>query len=118
MTDQGRSDLRPVLRLQSLEGGRKEITIFHHDVTPLVLYEIANDVIHILPEDFTIREDTVDRLSDAAQTLSSFLVLKSEVTDLCSRTGITNFQLGKNQIFLGMMVHLRIKFEIADNRAN
>jgi hypothetical protein len=57
-------------------------------VTPLVLYEIANDVIYILPKDFTIREDTVDRLSDAAQTLGPFLVLKCEVTDLCSRSGI------------------------------
>ena len=90
MAGQRRGDLRPILRLQSLEGGRKEITIFHHDMTPLVLYEIANDVIHILPKDFTIREDTVDRLSDAAQTLSPFLVLKCEVTDLCSRSGIAN----------------------------
>jgi hypothetical protein len=58
---------------------------------PLVLYEIANDVIHILPKDFTIREDTVDCLSDAAQTLSPFLVLKCEVTDFCGRSGIAKF---------------------------
>ena len=58
---------------------------------PLVLYEIANDVIHILPGDFTIRENTVDRLSDVVQTLSSFLVLKREVTDFCGRNGIAKF---------------------------
>ena len=49
MTCQGRSDLRPILRPQSIEGDGKEITIFHHDVTPLVLYEIANNVVDILP---------------------------------------------------------------------
>jgi hypothetical protein len=48
-------------------------------MTSLVLYEIANDTVHILPQDFMICEDTVDRLSDAAQTLSPFLVLKCEV---------------------------------------
>src|SRR5712671_2428928 len=31
--------------------GRKEIAIFHHDVAPLALYEIADDGIHILPKD-------------------------------------------------------------------
>ena len=76
MIGQGRRDLIPIVRLQSLEGGGKEITIFHHDVIPLVPYEITNDVIHILSRDFTIREDTVDRLADAAQTLSRFLVLQ------------------------------------------
>ena len=60
-------------------------------MTPLVLYEIANDVVDILPQDFPIREDTVDRLSDAAQTLGPFLVLKCEVTDLRSRSGIAKF---------------------------
>ena len=86
MLGQGRSDFCPILRLQSLEGGRKEIAIFHHDVIPLVLDEIANDVIHILPRDFTIRENTLDRFSDAAQTLSPFLMLKCEVTDFCGRS--------------------------------
>jgi hypothetical protein len=43
-------------------------------VTPLALNEIANDVVHILPQDFTIREDAIDRLRDAAQTFGPFLV--------------------------------------------
>ena len=57
---------------------------------PLVLYEVANDGIHILPTDCTIRQDTVDRLSDAAQTFGPFLVLASEITKLRSRGGIAN----------------------------
>jgi hypothetical protein len=40
-------------------------------VTPLVLYEIANDVVDVLPQDFPIREDTVDCLSDAASLAGS-----------------------------------------------
>jgi hypothetical protein len=51
-------------------------------VTPFVLYKIANDFVHVLPKEFTIRENTIDRLSDAAQTLSPFLVLLCEVADL------------------------------------
>ena len=90
MTGQGCSDLRPILRLQSLEGGRKEITIFHHDVMPLVLYEVANDSIHMLPKDLMIRQRTVDRLSDAVQTFGPYLVLASEITNLRSRSGIAN----------------------------
>ena len=78
------------MSLKSLEGGRKEITIFHYNVTPLALYEIANDV-HILPRDFTIREDTMDCLNNAAETLGPFLVLECEITDLCSRGGIAKF---------------------------
>jgi hypothetical protein len=56
-----------------------------------VLYEIANDSIHILLKDFTARENTVDRMSDAAQTFGPSLVFASEITDLCSRSGIANF---------------------------
>jgi len=68
---------------------------------PLALYEIANDVIHILPKDFTIREDTVDRLSDAAQTLSPFLVLKCEVTDFAAAAGSRSFSLAKTKSSCG-----------------
>ena len=60
-------------------------------MTALVLYEIANDVIDILPKDFPIGEDIVDRLSDAAQTIGPFLVLKCEITDLCGRSRIAIF---------------------------
>jgi hypothetical protein len=31
----------------------EEITIFHHDVAALVLYEVANDVVDVLPENCT-----------------------------------------------------------------
>ncbi len=83
-----------------------------------MLYEFANDSIHILPKDCTIRQHTVDCLSDAAQTFGPFLVLASEITNLRSRSGIANSQLGKDQIFLGMVVDLRVNFEITDSRVN
>ncbi len=118
MSGQGSSDLRPISRLQSPEGGRKEITIFHHDVMPLVLDEVANDGINILPRHLMIRQRLVDRLSDAVQTFNPCSVLASEITHLRSRSGIANSQLGENQIFLGMVVELWVNLEITDNRTN
>ncbi|MFL5236101.1 MAG: hypothetical protein ACJ8EL_00575 [Rhizomicrobium sp.] len=56
-----------------------------------MLYEIMNNGMHILPKEFAIREDTVDRVSDAAQTFGPSLVFEREITDLRSRTGIANF---------------------------
>src|SRR5215831_14911853 len=88
---QSRSDLRPILGFESPQGGRKEITI---------------------------RKHTIDRASDAAETLGSFLVFSREVADFRSRGGIANAQLRKDKIFLRMVVHLRVDFEIADDRAN
>ena len=55
---------------------------------------------------------------DAAQTLGPFLVLKCEVTHLCSRSGIANFQLGNDQFFQRMMVQVRVNFEIANDLPN
>jgi hypothetical protein len=51
-------------------------------MVPLVLYEVANDPSHILPQDLAIRENTVNRISDLAQAFSPFLVFTSEITDL------------------------------------
>ena len=97
MTGLGSRDLRPILRLQSLEGGRKEITIFHHDVMPLVLYEVANDIIHILPNDLMIRQGAVDRLSDAAQTFGPGLVLASQITTFAAAAGSRILSLAKTK---------------------
>jgi hypothetical protein len=66
-------------------------------VAPLVLYEIANGGIHILPKDFAARENTVDRMSDAAQTFGPSFVFASEITDLRSRSGIANISLAKTK---------------------
>jgi hypothetical protein len=94
------------------------MTVFHHHMTSLVFYEIANDGVHSLPKHLTIRENTIDRLSDLAQTLSPLFVLGRKISDVCGRGGIANLQPGKNQVFLRMMVHLRVNFKIAYNRAN
>ncbi|MFY9959082.1 hypothetical protein [Bradyrhizobium sp.] len=68
--------------LEGLKRGRKEISIFHHHVAPLVRDEIANNGIDILPKNFVIREHVLDRVSDAAQPFSPFVVFVSEITDL------------------------------------
>ena len=58
---------------------------------PLVLYEVANDGIHVLPKVFPIRQDTGDRLSDAVQTFGPSLVFANEITHFRSRGGIANY---------------------------
>ena len=88
MTGYGRSDLRPIFRLKGLNRGRKEISIFHHHVVPLVRDEIANNSIDSLPKNFTIREHVIDRVSDATHAFSPFVVFASEITDLRSRNRI------------------------------
>jgi hypothetical protein len=87
-------------------------------VVPLVRDEIANNVVDILPKNFTICEHVPDRLSDAVQAFRPFAVFVSEITDLRSRSRIPRSQLGKDEVFLGMVIHFRVDFEIADNRAN
>ena len=88
MTGYGRSDLRPVLRLKGLKCRRKEISILHHHVLPLVPDKIANNGIDTLSKNFTIREHVPDRLGDAAQAFSPFVVFAGEITDLRSRSRI------------------------------
>jgi hypothetical protein len=68
---------------------------------PLVLYEIAKGFVDILAWDFTVCKHTRDRLGGALQTRSPVAVLTGNVTDLCRRRGIANFQLGEDQVFLG-----------------
>ncbi len=68
LSGQCRVNLSPVLRLQGLDGGRKEIALFHGDMGSFVHDEIANDVIDGVPQHFTIGQRTVDRLHDPAQT--------------------------------------------------
>ena len=88
----GRSDLSPICRLESLERGGKEIAVFDHDVTPLALYEIANDVLNILPKHLPIRQNAVDRLNEAAQTLRPFLMLKRQIAVDAANLGITDLR--------------------------
>ncbi len=84
----------------------------------LLHYEISYDAADLLSRKLAIREDTIDRLSEAAQTIGSICVLTCEIADGCSRIRIAKRQLGEDQVFLGMMVYLRVDFEIADNRSN
>jgi hypothetical protein len=113
---QRQGDLRPVLRLQRLEGRRKEMAIFHRNVTPLVLDKIANDPIDSLPKHLTIGENGVDRLRHLPQAFGSLSVLACEIADLRGRGRIAHREPGKDQVFLRMMVYFRVDFKIADDR--
>ena len=88
MTGYRRSDLCPILGFKSLKRGRKEISIFHHHVVPLVRDEIANNGNDTLSKHFSIRKHVVDCVGNAAQALSAFVVFASEITDLRSRSRI------------------------------
>src|SRR6266702_5641472 len=118
VTGCSRSDLCPIFRLKSLKRGRKEISAFHHHVVPLMPDEIVNDGNDSFSKHFTTRKHVVDGVSNTAQALSPFAVLVGEITDLRSRSRIAHSQLGKHQVFLGMMMHFRVDLEIAENRAN
>ena len=54
LISRSRGNLRPILRLQSLDRGRKEITLFHGHMTPFMLDEVANDVVDSLAQQFPI----------------------------------------------------------------
>lgn len=113
---QGRRDFGPILRPQRLHGRREEVAIFHLDVTPLVFQEIANDGVHVMPKELAVGEHTVNRFCDAAQTLGPFFMLTRKIADFRCRDGIAESQLGKNPIFLRMVVQLGIDFEIRNDR--
>ncbi|MDA9463140.1 hypothetical protein XH87_00635 [Bradyrhizobium sp. CCBAU 53415] len=87
-------------------------------MVPLAYYKVAYDIADILPKEFTIREDGVDSLREVVQTVDDFIMFKREIADNCGCIRIASLELGKNQVFLWMMVHLRVNLEIADNRAN
>ena len=120
MTGYGRSDCRPVLRPKGLKRRRKEILILHHHVVPLVPDKIANNGIDILSKNFTIREHVPDRLSDAAQALQPLYGVPWQRSPTFSSRNLGSrvLSLAKTQVFLGMVIHFRVDFEIADNRAN
>src|SRR3974390_1870627 len=87
-------------------------------MTSLGFYKIPNNCVHRFPKDFLIHENAVDRARDLAQAVSALLVLTRQIADPCGGGGIASPQLGKDRVFLRMMVHLGGDFEIADDRAN
>ncbi len=111
-----RRDLRPVLRLQSLDRGWKEITLFRGDMVPLLHDEVANDAVYGVPRDFLIHQYTLDRLRDPVQTLGSAPMLGREIANLCRSGGIARFQLLEYPVLLRMMVGIGIDPEISNDR--
>jgi hypothetical protein len=67
---------------------------------------------HGFPKHLSIRENGVDRFGHPAQTFGSLLVLAREIADPLGRGGIAHLQLGKNQIFLRVMINFRIDFKM------
>ncbi|SDJ12779.1 hypothetical protein SAMN05216338_104043 [Bradyrhizobium sp. Rc2d] len=118
MIGEGGGDFGPILSRESRQGGGKEISFFPYHVVPLAYYKVAYDIADVLPKEFTIGEDGVNSLREVVQTVDDFLMFKREIADDCSCIRIASLELGKNQVFLWMMVHLGVNFEIADNRAN
>lgn len=70
-----------------------------------VHHEISYDAADLLSRNLAVRENAINRFSEAAQAIGSVCVLTCEITDGCSRTGIAKRQLGEDQVFLGMMVY-------------
>jgi hypothetical protein len=113
---QRRVDLHPVLRLQSLDRGRKEITLFRGDMATFVHDEVANHVIDGVPQDAPIPQHTLDRLHNSAQTFGTLPMLGREIANICSSGRIARSQLLEYNFLLRMMVNLWIDLEIANNR--
>jgi hypothetical protein len=65
-----------------------------------------------------IHENPVDCVRDLTQAIGSLLVLTRQIADPSGGGGIASSKLGKDLVFLRMMVHLGVDFEIADDRAN
>src|ERR1043166_6819997 len=68
LTGQSRGDLRPILRLQRLDRGRKEVALFHGHVTTFLLDEVANDVIDGLSLEFPIGQDRSEEHTSELQS--------------------------------------------------
>jgi hypothetical protein len=62
-----------------------------HHVMSLVRDEIANNRIDILPDHFSIREDALDHMSEAAQAFNAFVVFPGEIPDPRGRNRISRF---------------------------
>src|SRR6185295_5130405 len=53
---QRRRDLRPVLRLQCSDRSRKEVTLLHQDMLPLMRDEVAHDGIYGRTRNLTVHQ--------------------------------------------------------------
>src|SRR5262245_8055802 len=88
LISQSCGDLCPVLRLQRLDRGRKEVTLFLGHMMPFLLDEVSNDVIDGLPQEFPISQHTFDCPRDPAQTFGAPAMIGREIADPRRRGGI------------------------------
>jgi hypothetical protein len=77
---QSLSDICPVLGPQRGERGRKHNALLHGHVLPLVLDEVANDVIHRLAQDILVAQDALNRQGKPPQSGGAYAARSSLVS--------------------------------------
>src|SRR6516164_6824734 len=113
---QPRRDLCPIVSLQSPDCGWKKITLFHGNMAPFVLDEVASDIVDGLSQKISIGKYALDRLSDTVQTFGADPVVGCDISDSGGCNRITDFQLLEDHVLRGMMVEIGIDHEIGNNR--
>src|ERR1700758_1087449 len=84
-------------------------------MTPLLLNEVANDVVHGLAQEFPISEYILDCVGDPAQTISASTVIGRKIADLRGRGGIAHLQFLEYPVLQRMVVGIGIDLKISDN---
>src|ERR1700758_3734250 len=85
-------------------------------MTPLLLDEVANDVVDGLAQEFPISEYILDRAGDPAQTFCALAVIGREIADLRGRGGIAQLQLLEYPVLQRMVVGIGVDLEIGNSR--
>src|SRR6516164_2106212 len=109
---QPRRDLCPIVSLQSPDCGWKKITLFHGNMAPFVLDEVASDIVDGLSQKITIGKYALDRLSDTVQTFGADPVVGCDISDSGGCNRITDFQRLEYHVLRRMMVEIGIDHEI------
>src|SRR5262245_54995597 len=104
LSGQCRGDLGPVLSLQSLDRGRKEVPLLHRHMAALVPNEVANDAIDSLPGNDPVGKYGLDRLRNLAQTFGAAPVAGGKIADRGSRGRVARCQFPEDHVLLRMMV--------------
>src|SRR5262245_49105018 len=104
LSGQCRGELGPVLGLQSLDRGRKEVPLLHRHMAALVPNEVANDAINSLPGNDPVGKYGLDRLRNLAQTFSAAPVLGGKIGDDYRRGKVARCQFPEDYVLLLMVV--------------
>src|SRR5271169_6193917 len=86
-------DICPVLYSERVEHGRKHDALLHGHMLPLVVDEVANDVVYALSQEILVAQDELDRLSDSAQTYRAHSMFSFEIADSCRCDRVARLEL-------------------------